>query len=154
MTDRDPSPSTAPSIREKYGRLVSYSLPSPGVTPQAFLRAADLQPRFFWENVSDGVSLAGAGTAVELMAWGPDRFDHIQRQAMDLFDGVALLNAKRSPVVPRLFGGSAFCDEFEPNEAWAGFTPARAANAWQHVNASLKPCSPVPALAFPVLISR
>lgn len=124
MTDHDPSLSTAPSIREQYGRLVSYSLPSPGVTPQAFLRAADLQPRFFWENTTDGVSLAGAGTAVELLAWGPDRFSHIQRQALDLFNGVALLNEKRSPVVPRLFGGSAFRDEFVPDEAWAGFTPA------------------------------
>jgi menaquinone-specific isochorismate synthase len=124
MTDRDFTLSDAPSLREQYGRLVSYSLPCPGVSTAAFLRANSARPRFFWENAAAGVSFAGAGMAVELMAWGMERFGHIQQQARDLFGGVALLNEGNSPVVPRLFGGSAFRDDFVPDEAWSGFTPA------------------------------
>lgn len=112
------------SLREQYGRLVSYSLPCPGVTPPVFLRAASGQPRFFFEHLPDGVSFAGSGMAVELMAWGATRFQDIQQQAADLFEGAALLNADESPVRPRLFGGSAFRDDFVPDEAWSGFTPA------------------------------
>jgi len=115
---------SAPSLREQYGRLVSYSLPCPGVSPAVFLRATSGRPRFLWENRAAGESFAGAGIAVELMAWGEDRFAQIQRQAADLFGGVALLNGQESPVVPRLFGGSAFRDEFVPEAAWSGFTPA------------------------------
>ena len=124
MIDRDSTPSAAPSLHEQYGRLVSYSLPCPGVSPASFLRAAHARPRFFWENAAAGMSFAGAGMAVELMAWGEERFSHIQRQVMDLFGGVALLNEGESPVVPRLFGGSAFRDDFVPDEAWSGFPPA------------------------------
>lgn len=116
---------TEPSLNtEQYGRVVSDRLPCPGVTPADFLRAAQGQARFFWENADTGVSFAGAGLAVELMAWGLERFHHIQRQAADLFEGVALLNETAAPLVPRLFGGGAFRDAFVPDGAWFGFTPA------------------------------
>ena len=124
MIDRAFARRPAPSLHEHYGRLVSYSLPCPDVSPAAFLRAARTRPRFFWEQAAAGMSFVGAGLAVELMAWGQDRFGQIQRQAKDLFDGVALLNEGASPVVPRLFGGSAFRDDFVPDEAWSGFPPA------------------------------
>jgi menaquinone-specific isochorismate synthase len=124
MTRRDSALTTAHSLRERYGRLVSYSLPCPQVTSTDFLRAARGQPRFFWESATGGVSFAGAGVAVELIAWGQARFEQIQRQAAELFRDVALLNEGESPVVPHLFGGSAFRDDFVPDEAWSGFTPA------------------------------
>lgn len=124
MINHEPDLPVSSTIKDHYGRLVSYSLPCPGVTPAVFLRAAKGQSRFFLENVSAGVSFAGAGMAVELMAWGQDRFQHIQRQAADLFEGMVLLNETAPSVVPRLFGGSAFRDEFLPDEAWSGFTPA------------------------------
>lgn len=124
MPGRHFTQSVAPSLREQYGRLVSYSLPCPGVTPAVFLRATSAGPRFLWEHAAAGESFAGAGIAVELMAWGKDRFGQIQRQAADLFRDVALLNEKNSPVIPHLFGGSAFGDDFVPDEAWSGFTPA------------------------------
>lgn len=138
------------SLREQYGRLVSYSLPCPGVTPAAFLRAAAGQPRFFFEYLPGDVSFAGVGMAVELMAWGADRFRDIQQQAAELFEGAALLNAEKSPVRPRLFGGSAFRDDFVPDEAWSGFTPAHfvlphyqlvrvAGEPWLAINVQIPP---------------
>ncbi len=112
------------SIPEQYGRLVSYSLPCPGVSLVGFLRQALGEPRFYWESSRDHVAFAGFGAALELMAWGADRFETIRRRAAELFSDAVVLDDREPLAGPRLFGGFAFRDDFVPDVAWADFTPA------------------------------
>ncbi len=112
------------SYQAQYGRLVSLSLPCDGVTLADFLRHAVGSPRFYWESSRDDVAFAGMGIALELMAWGEERFDKIHHHAMELF-AEALIDASDEPLsAPRLFGGFAFRDDFVPDYTWSDFTPA------------------------------
>ncbi len=111
-------------LQSQYGRLISLSLPCPGVTLSEFLLHARGQPRFFWESGRDGIAFAGMGIAVELFAWGAGRFGEIEQQARDLFANVTLLDQQQPLAAPRLFGGFAFHDAFVPDLAWADFAPA------------------------------
>ncbi|HEX6386347.1 MAG TPA: hypothetical protein VF177_16875, partial [Anaerolineae bacterium] len=70
--------------------LVSYSLPSPGISAMDFLQQAEGQERFFWEDVRDHITFAGFGVAAHLTAWGENRFDSIQEQAQALFANASL----------------------------------------------------------------
>ena len=106
------------------GRLVSYSLPAPGVTAVAFLSQAKGQERFFWEDVRDNTTFAGFGVAANLFAWGESRYDHINQQAHALFDSAIMLADAPEVAKPRLFGGFAFRDDFVPDNTWAAFHPA------------------------------
>jgi menaquinone-specific isochorismate synthase len=107
------------------GRLISLSTACPGLTAREMLRAAYGQERFYWENRRDGFALAGFGMAAELVAWGPQRFDSIQRQAAQLFAGARMLNDGRPALAgPRLFGGFAFQDDFVPDNTWTVYAPA------------------------------
>ncbi|MDX1664473.1 MAG: isochorismate synthase [Candidatus Promineifilaceae bacterium] len=106
------------------GRVVSLSVPCPGVSPAVFLAAARGGERFFWEDVRQDISYAGFGVAANLLAWGPERFDHIHAQARALFAGARLLSAAPDLAAPRLFGGFSFRDDFIPDELWASFHPA------------------------------
>lgn len=115
---------TYKSIPEQYGRLVSYSLPCPDVTLAGFLRHGRGGERFYWENSRDQVAFAGIGTALEIMAWGADRFKTVQRRAGELFGSAVVLDEREPLAAPRLFGGFAFRDDFVPDVAWADFTPA------------------------------
>lgn len=117
----DTTPYTA--IDAQYGRLVTYSLPCPNITPRAFTAHAQGQPRYYWENARESVALAGMGTALEITAFGMNRFQMIHQRAHELFDTAAVLNAQH-PILPRLFGGFSFRDDFVPDQAWADFTPA------------------------------
>jgi len=105
-------------------RLVSCSQPAPGVPVMGFLAQARGSERFFWEDVRDGILFAGFGTAVNLYAWGDNRFQSIQQQAKTLFANAILLNQTNPLAAPRLFGGFAFRDDFVPENAWAAFQPA------------------------------
>lgn len=71
-----PTVSNLQSFREQ--RLVSYSLPITGLSAMGFLRHAEGQERFFWEDVRDRITLAGFGSAANLMGWGDGRYAHIQ----------------------------------------------------------------------------
>jgi len=114
-----PSDSLLPS------RLISTSLPAPGVTTESFLHQAKGRERFFWQAAHGSVAYAGFGVAADLRAWGPDRFDDIQAQAKELFEE-ALFEENGQPLAaPRLFGGFAFADDFVPDNTWAGFHPAQ-----------------------------
>ncbi|GAB4516780.1 MAG: isochorismate synthase MenF [Anaerolineae bacterium] len=114
------------SIPEHYGRLVSLSAPCPDVTLLGFLRYAQGNARFYWEKAGARVAFAGFGTALELMAWGENRFAHIQQQAHDLFAESVVLDESAPPeTTPRLFGGFAFRDDFVPDNTWSVFTPAQ-----------------------------
>ncbi len=107
-----------------YGRLISISIACAGLSARGFVRQARGQERFYWENDRDGYALAGFGIAAELVAWGHDRFDSIQRQAGQLFAGAVIENAEQPLAGPRLFGGFAFLDEFVPDNTWTVYAPA------------------------------
>ncbi len=103
-------------------QLVSYSQRAPGLDPAAFLRHAEGVERFYWEH--NGEIYAGFGIAVELTAWGEDRFQSIRAKASDLFRDVLILNDDQSAARPRLFGGFSFRSDFVTENTWAAFAPA------------------------------
>lgn len=119
---------------QRHGRLVSLATPVPDVTLERFLRYARGHARFFWRDGRSGITMAGMGVAVDLMAWGEARFVGIGRQARELFAhavhseavNAEAVNAEAMAAlaVPRLFGGFAFRDDFVPDFAWHGFHPA------------------------------
>jgi menaquinone-specific isochorismate synthase len=111
-------------IPQHYGRLVSDSLPCPGVTLDHFLEHAHGQPRYYWESSRDSVALAGSGTAVELVAWGEKRFETIHQRARELFADAVNFNPVEPLAAPRLFGGFSFYEDFVPDNTWWDFTPA------------------------------
>jgi len=109
---------------EQHGRLVSYSQPAPGIDPATFLRYASGRARFYWRDGRTGITFAGMGIAVDLMAWGETRFQGIERQARALFAHTTALRPSEPLAMPRLFGGFSFRDDFAPDFAWYGFNPA------------------------------
>ncbi len=113
-----------PSLNQHYGRLLSCSLPCKDLSLSGFLAAAEGQPRYYWENQNDSIAFAGAGTAVELMAWGENRYRKIEDDARELFADALLVGEGTQLAGPRLFGGFAFRDDFTPDNTWAIYTPA------------------------------
>jgi menaquinone-specific isochorismate synthase len=111
-------------IRQRYGRLLSCSLPCDGFGFGAFLAAAAGGSRFYWERRADDIAFAGAGTALELMAWGPERITKIANDARELFAGAEIAGDGDSPAGPRLLGGFAFRGDFTPDKTWSIYTPA------------------------------
>jgi menaquinone-specific isochorismate synthase len=112
------------SYQQHYGRLISMSLPCPGVSPADLLHLARGQPRSYWESARDRIAFAGMGIAVELMAWGSNRFAEIEQQARALFEHAVMIDEYEPLAAPRLFGGFSFRDDFVPDLAWADFLPA------------------------------
>ena len=105
-------------LKKRFGKLVSVSVPIEGVSALQFLRHTEGQARFLWASPFDETVLAGFGAALSLEAWGPDRFETIERQAKTLFKDAAT-------DAPKLFGGFAFRNSFTPENAWARFAPAQ-----------------------------
>lgn len=131
-------------------RLVSYSLPSPGISAADFLHQAQGHERFYWEDGRDQITFAGFGVATELIAWGESRYQSIQRQAQSLFRDTLVLNKQAPLAAPRLFGGFAFRQDFAPDNTWAAFHPAhfvlphyqlvqQGTESWLTINAQLPP---------------
>ncbi len=106
------------------GRLISYSLPAPGITTDTFLQLAEGQERFFWQNGRDQTTYAGFGIAAQLMAWGSGRFQEIKRKIESLFADAVRLAEQPDLASPRFFGGFAFRDDFTPDNTWSVFHPA------------------------------
>jgi menaquinone-specific isochorismate synthase len=106
------------------GRLVSYSLPAPGISASLLLQQAEGQERFFWQNGRDKIRFAGFGVTVQMMAWGGRRIADIRRKATTLFRQASLLSHPSDLARPRLFGGFAFDDDFTPDNTWSVFHPA------------------------------
>ena len=77
------------------GRLLSVSIPAPGVDTAVFLQHALGQERFFWSAANGGLTLAGFGIAANLFAWGADRFSQIQQQASELFANAMIRDGER-----------------------------------------------------------
>lgn len=149
----------APSPSTPAGRLVSYSLPGPGLTPAGFLQHALGHERFYWQDARQPITYAGFGVAAELFAWGENRFSDIQRQAAALFAGA--VRQGPAPAGPRLIGGFAFRDDFTPDNTWTEFHPAHfilphfqlvqsGADCWLTINAIL-PADEDPAGTLPQL---
>jgi menaquinone-specific isochorismate synthase len=142
-------------------RLVSYSLPVSGLSALDFLRQAEGQERFLWEDVRDRITLAGFGAAVNVMGWGNGRYAHIRQQAQALFQNAILLGDAPDLARPRLFGGFAFRDDFLPDNTWAAFHPAHfilphyqyvrvGQKSWLTINA-LIPLADDPEHSLPIL---
>ncbi len=111
-------------LNQRYGRLLSCSIPCSGLSFAGFLAAAEGQARFYWESQHGTVAFAGAGTAVELIAWGEGRYQKIANYARELFDGAHLADENNPLTSPRLFGGFAFRSDFTPDNTWSIYTPA------------------------------
>lgn len=112
------------SLEQRYGRLLSCSLPCSGIDFAGFLEAAGGQPRYYWENRKDSLAFAGAGTAVELNAWGEDRFGKIAADARALFADALVRDSGNALAGPRLIGGFAFRGDFAPDNTWSIYAPA------------------------------
>ena len=113
-------PELLPPALESTGRLVSVTIPAPGLTAHRFL-SAQSGARFYWNR--DDLVLTGGGVAAELVVWDRDRFAAVQARAAALFDG-ALIETPVPGVGPRLFGGFAFQDDFVPDNTWSIYAPA------------------------------
>lgn len=132
---------------EQPTRLISVTLPAPGINPQHFLSQSYGQERFYWAEPDNGYEspiLLGAGVAAERVAMprlagardkdAPDRFSEIATQVAGLYEGSLLLSAGKAaltpiheaahPGRPRLFGGFSFQADFAPDNTWAHFRPA------------------------------
>jgi len=114
----------AAPLNRRYGRLLSCSLPCNGIGFQDFLGAAEGQPRSYWENRNNRLAFAGAGTAIELMAWGGERFHKIARDARDLFSNAHIVGGHPPWTGPRLYGGFSFRGDFTPDNTWSIYAPA------------------------------
>ncbi len=106
------------------GRLVSTSIPAPGLTAQDILNYGRGKERFFWQNGRDQYILTGFGVAVEMMAWGQTRFTEINRKANSLFSDAFLDPNQIHFARPRMFGGFSFRDDFTSDNTWSVFHPA------------------------------
>ena len=115
---------TESALHRRYGRLLSYSVPCTGISFAGFLQNADGQERYYWENQNDHIAFAGAGTAIELTAWGEDRYQKISEQIQDLFDEASILGSDNPLTAPRLFGGFSFRGDFTPDNTWSIYAPA------------------------------
>lgn len=146
-------------INQRYGRLLSCSLPCGGIDFDRFLAAAEGQARVYWENNDEQIAFAGAGAAVELMAWGPERFDKILASARELFDGSFVEEEENPLTSPRLFGGFSFRHDFMLDNTWSIYTPAffalphyqlarNGSAAWLTINAQI-PHNESPEIAIP-----
>lgn len=136
------------SLPRQYGRLISAHIPCPDVTLRQFLQYGRGGERFYWESSRDDVAFAALGSALDLMAYGADRFKTMQHHALELFADASILAEQEPLAAPRLFGGFSFRDEFVPDVAWSDFPPAHfvlphyqlvrvGADHWLTINAHL-----------------
>lgn len=111
-------------LHQRYGKLLSYSLPCTGISFAGFLQNADGQERYYWENQNDHIAFAGAGTSIEITAWGDDRYKKISSQVRELFEDATILGNDNPLTAPRLFGGFSFRGDFTPDNTWSIYAPA------------------------------
>ncbi|PMB48417.1 isochorismate synthase [Fischerella thermalis CCMEE 5330] len=119
-----PTPDILTTFEATYGRLVSVAMPVPSVDLLAFLASAEGQPRCYWEHAAEPIAFAGVGAALDLTAWGADRWQQMQAYAQAVFHH-AHIDTPDPAAGPRLFGGLAFSDDFLPDITWADFAPAQ-----------------------------
>ena len=100
-------------------RLVAATSPAlPACDPLALLQSFPGSRRFYFEQPSAGIALAGVGATTTVAAGGPARFQEIAAGLRDLTDG--------GPLPPDVvaIGGFAFDDRPPDAGAWRGFPAA------------------------------
>jgi menaquinone-specific isochorismate synthase len=112
----------APFMRQ---RLVSVSLPCPGVDAMQALGQALGQERFYWQDPRRQITYVGFGIAADLRAWGDRRFHAIAQQVVELYAAAQLPDDAPPFAEPQLFGGFAFSDDFTPDNTWSIYHPAQ-----------------------------
>ncbi len=87
--------------------------------------------RFYWEHPEADFALAAAGSAVELIDSGPQRFQDVERALQSIWGhaevgaaAVGPLSAPESEACPHAVGGFSFFDALD-ERAWPGFQPAQ-----------------------------
>jgi menaquinone-specific isochorismate synthase len=105
-------------------RLVSLSLQLASANLADFLAVGQGRERIFWESDAEDVAFAGIGVVDQIAAWGPGRYDQIERQARALFHDSIVLDETEPLAAPRLFGGFAFDDNTIADHTWTSFPPA------------------------------
>lgn len=113
-----------PTPQLSVGRLVSVTRRVEPVALLAFVAHGLGQARFYWENAREAIAFAGVGTALDLTAWGDDRWEQMNASVRAVFRQ-AVIDTPDPAVGPRLFGGFAFRDDFVPDNTWADFAPAQ-----------------------------
>ncbi len=104
--------------------LISYTRAFPAVSFLHFLEAMPIAPRIYWESAQTTIEFAGGGAAAELYASGADRFEQIRDQWSALFAEMVIDSTAPEHVIPRIFGGFAFRDDFMPSDVWTAFPAA------------------------------
>ncbi len=104
--------------------LISYTRAFPTVSFLHFLEAMPIAPRIYWESGQTDIEFAGGGAAAELYANGASRFDQIRDQWCALFAEMVIDSTAPETVIPRIFGGFAFRDDFAPSDVWTAFPAA------------------------------
>lgn len=106
------------------GSLISYTRTFPDVSFMTFLEAMPIAPRIYWESGQIELEFAGGGAAAELYADGAGRFDQISVKLRDLFAEIVIDSTAPQNVIPRVFGGFAFRNDFTPSDIWMAFPSA------------------------------
>ncbi len=102
------------------GTLLVHAEPCPNLPLVDFLRRAHGERRIHWENIRDSLAFAGYGVALELVARGEGRFEAIE----SLTEAVFAHTDKTGAVMPLLFGGFSFRDDFSAQVVWEGMEAA------------------------------
>lgn len=110
---------------EEQRRLVSVSLPCPGVEPMTVLSSATGQERFYWQDPRTAVTYVAFGVAADLRSLSPHRFQTIADEAALLFADAQIADNVPAFAEPQLFGGFAFSDDFTPDNTWSIYYPAQ-----------------------------
>ena len=112
-------------LNQRYGRLLSCSIPCSDLTLAGFLAAAEGGARFYWESERGAVAFAGAGAAVELIAWGAGRYQKIEKHARQLFDGRLPAGDGKPPCfAASSSAASPSASDFTPDNTWSIYAPA------------------------------
>lgn len=138
---------------QRHGRLISCSRLANGIDPLDFLRQARGRERCYWSDGRGDIAFAGMGVAANLIAWGDNRFQGIERQARALFANAIVMESAEPLAAPRLFGGFAFRQDFALDNTWSAFNPAHfilphyqlvrhAGQTWLTINMLLPPDEP------------
>jgi menaquinone-specific isochorismate synthase len=115
---------SAVKTNAEFGALISYTRPFPSVSFLTFLEAMPIAPRIYWESGNVEIEFAGGGAAAELYAGSGDRFAELQGKLDELFSEIVIDSTAPSEIVPRVFGGFSFRDDFIPSGVWTAFPTA------------------------------
>lgn len=97
----------------------TVSVPDPGELLSVLAGAG--APGFYWESPSHELTFAALGSAAEICAHGPERFERASAAALDLLGAVEVRAGSR----PLMVGGFAFADHGSEDRRWREFPALR-----------------------------